>query len=174
MATYTPINLPEMQELLKVEKGWVLVEPPGAECYFDFIPKKLAALQRPPIKNLKASVKPQQEVTAITIRVYSTIVHGASRSCGTDAIRVCIVAAITNKDAGILKGIQSFKRVHRTQNWRENLTARVTEAYDWANNNIRFCPDCGSVLTVRLSNQGKQFFGCIQYPQCKHTESMRK
>ena len=36
----------------------------------------------------------------------------------------------------------------------------------------RKCPDCKSDLIVRRSKAGNEFFGCSNYPTCKHTESV--
>lgn len=36
---------------------------------------------------------------------------------------------------------------------------------------ITLCPVCGSVLVKRTSKNGYAFFGCSNYPACKHTQS---
>jgi len=35
------------------------------------------------------------------------------------------------------------------------------------------CPKCGAGLTLRRRKKdGKEFFGCERYPECKHTEPL--
>lgn len=38
----------------------------------------------------------------------------------------------------------------------------------------RNCPLCKSQLVIRYNKSGEDFFGCSQYPTCKHTEPIAK
>jgi len=62
----------------------------------------------------------------MVVRVYSSIAKatGVSRAVGGDAIRVCAV------DLKLNRGMISAQRVHRVENWRENLRTRVLEVRD--------------------------------------------
>lgn len=102
-ATYTPVTLGEMVELLTPAKGWCAVELERVqEHVLDWRVKRYAA--------------------NIVVRVYTSVkkATGHGRGCGRDAIRVCAVNLDT--DRGLVKS----KRVHRVENWRENLKARIT------------------------------------------------
>jgi hypothetical protein len=174
MERYTPINLPEMAELLKTEKGWVCISPYGnVESYFDFKLNMLSNFKTDVVEDISKGAIERIRGTSVFIRVYSSIVGQQSREVGKDAIRVCIIAEVPTKEYKRVVGIQSFTRVHRTANWRDNLRKRVQEAFDWAVNNVRSCKLCGQLLVVRCNKRGIQFFGCSGYPTCKHTEPYR-
>ena len=38
----------------------------------------------------------------------------------------------------------------------------------------KICPECGKPLVIRKGFKGKLFFGCTGYPNCKHTENLKK
>ena len=152
-AHYTPITLCEMSELLKKEKGWNLNRPSVTEeCFYDYTVKAIAA------KDM-----------VIFIRVYSSIPgNEVSRDVGADAIRVCILAQLKDRQVGI----RGFSRVYRTQGWRDNLRERVLEALEFAKTKLKLCK-CGSIMVVRKARKtGNQFYGCSQYPACMHTEAI--
>ena len=103
---FVQIQLSEMKELFKAEKGWIFLDPSSnsniKEYVFDLELKKHPG---------------------VFVRVFSSIsVHTDSvRKCGEDAIRVC--AFDTKKKRGLVKSL----RTNRTKNWRINLKNRVVE-----------------------------------------------
>ena len=101
-ATYTLVTLDQMQDVLKADKGWKVIDCSGKEHVFEW---------NVPSRN------------GIVIRVYTSIHKDTSvgRRKGGDAIRVCAVNTI--KDRGLVKS----RRVHRTQGWRDNLRSRVMD-----------------------------------------------
>lgn len=107
-ATAVQITLSEMNEFLRAERGWKLAEIKFhcEEHVYDWSP----FADRP----------------WVVVRVYSSVDKhtGVSRKVGGDAIRVCAVN--TASDRGLLHSV----RVHRVENWRENLRARVIECRD--------------------------------------------
>jgi hypothetical protein len=103
-ATYTPISWSELREVLKADK-WSEVDG-YRERVLDF-----------PIKD-----------TGCVVRVYTSIAkhNDSSRGKGKDAIRVCAVNLKTQR------GMVKSRRVHRTQNWRDNLKKRILETLNIA------------------------------------------
>jgi len=145
-STYTEITLAEFKELLKEEKGWVIKK--DKEIIFDYsIP-------------LKNSIP-------IIIRVYSSIssTNTVSRTYGTDAIRVCLLAETDTN----LMGLKSYPRINRTQNWSTAIKDRVTAAIHYAKT-LPTCSKCGKPMSERTNTKnGNTFLGCIGYPACKNT-----
>jgi len=104
-AKYTPITLTEMTDLL-VPKGW-----------YDATP----STSREHVLHWRC----KRYADNIVLKVYTSIAtaHGQGRSKGKDAIRVCAVNLTTDK------GLIASKRVHRVENWRENLLARIKSVF---------------------------------------------
>lgn len=142
-AKYVSIFLQDMQEVLKAEKGWRYYAPPSSEIYFRYDFKQHEGLY---------------------ILVYTSIVPQGmeSRECGKDAIRTALQLHIPgNKDETIIK---TFTRVHRTQNWRTNLIARIKEAYVYTKNPAIICPRCGNILSLKRNKSNNELFqGCVGY-----------
>lgn len=109
-AHYQNVSIEEMRGLLDSSKGWKESESEGRvkESVFHY--------------NLKRHPH-------ILVKIYTGIKKesGASRSVGKDAIRVCAVNLAT--DRGWIKA----KRVHRTQNWRDNLKGRIIQVISESN-----------------------------------------
>ena len=101
-ATYTPVSLAEMVELLSPAKGWNEV-----------------TLDR--VQEHVLDWRVHRFAETVVVRVYTSvrISDDAGRGCGKDAIRVCAVNLDT--DRGLVKA----KRVHRVENWRINLRKRI-------------------------------------------------
>ncbi|WP_226860267.1 topoisomerase DNA-binding C4 zinc finger domain-containing protein [Desulfoluna spongiiphila] len=42
---------------------------------------------------------------------------------------------------------------------------------------VRTCPRCGGELILRTAkkgpNAGLQFYGCVSFPKCRHTEQIK-
>lgn len=100
-AHYYNVSLDEMRSLLQPAKGWrEELNPRSKEAIFQY---------------------PLRDKPEILIKVYTGIVAGGSRKVGKDAIRVAAVNVRTDK--GWIKS----KRVHRVENWRENLKGRILQ-----------------------------------------------
>jgi Family of unknown function (DUF6011) len=107
-ATAVQITLSEFTAFLRPERGWspVQVHFRCDEHVFDWVPF--------------------EEHPKMVVRVYSSISKhtNVSRQVGGDAIRVCAVDLASNR------GMIAAQRVHRVENWRENLKARVLQVRD--------------------------------------------
>jgi len=98
----------------------------------------------------------------ICIRVYSGISKHTmqSREKGADAIRVVVFFRDTEGTIGKVGG---NKRVHRVENWRNNLQNRIDA---WEEAIEHKCDKCGSPMAVRTvkkegPNKGRQFYSCL-------------
>jgi hypothetical protein len=107
---YTPVTLPEFEEVLKAEKGWQKIES-TKETIFVF---------------------PLTSRPHIVIKVYYSIGmnHKTCREKGADAIRVCAVN--TEKNIGWIK----TRKVLRVEGWRNNLQNAVMDIYTKAKKRI--------------------------------------
>lgn len=101
-------------------------------------------------------------VIPCSLRVYSSIVNGISRGIGEDAIRVSVWASTPR---GIIM-LGGAKRVHRVENWRNNLCARLADRDEIMR---PFCPICGAPALLRKPKAGASwtpFYGCLRFPVC--------
>lgn len=90
-----------------------------------------------------------------TVRIYSGInPDGNSRGVGSDAIRVCLVSRNSN---GKVFGCQKDRRVNRTQNWRANLSERLTH---FRCDDIAWCPRCDAPAAYS-KRTGKHYCSAI-------------
>jgi hypothetical protein len=106
-----------------------------------------------------------EEGIPLTVRVYTSIKDGSARGRGKDAIRV----GIFMKDGdGEIKRVGGTKRVNRIKTWRKNLANRLENWRDLLG------PDCphGHGPMVKRDGQYGEFYGCNNYPSCKHTEQV--
>lgn len=112
-ATYTPITLDEMRSLLQEGRGWKMLNDGHQEYIF---------------------ARDIVTLPGVQIKVYSSVpLHGASaRACGQDAIRVCAIRKVNNEWKGLVKA----QRVHRTQNWRDNLMTRIQTVFETAKQRV--------------------------------------
>ena len=81
---------------------------------------------------------------------------GAGRKVGKDAIRVVLLM----RTQGPLRPIFKTKRVHRVENWRENLRTRMNEAFEQIHE--KPCPYCQAILVRRNGKHGT-FYSCINW-----------
>jgi hypothetical protein len=102
----------------------------------------------------------------LTLRVYTTIDKrsGLPREKGSDAIRIALFGIDSD---GNPKLIGADTRVHRTQNWKQNLAERL----DGATEKL-IGPKCsnGHRMALRSGPSGK-FWGCTEYPRCEETRN---
>lgn len=117
------------------------------------------------------------------VRVYTSCTRGAEvlRECGDDAIRVCVMAKVKDKDGHLKrdKPLSEGRKVLRTApkgehdarvaTFLERLKTIVREAYV-ASKEVPVCRECGNAMAERHSNYG-MFLGCTLYPECKSTKS---
>lgn len=61
-------------------------------------------------------------------------------------------------------------------NWIKEINPNVTakEIIKNVEPKKRKCPKCTEVLVVRTNKNNQSFFGCTNYPTCKHTEAINK
>ena len=102
----------------------------------------------------------QRAARAATLRVYTSVVAGESRSKGKDAIRVCL---FQRGEDGAIRLVGGDRRVHRVEGWRKNLGERLD---NWMELTGPDCPKCGKMMANRKSKYG-HFWGCSDYPNCK-------
>lgn len=143
-ATYTKISDAEMHEHL-VHLGFEKIDLPGTY-------EKVYA-KRVDVYGLMLS-----------LRVYTTIEQGSgSRKVGKDAIRCELVwRAVKDTPQGdepYVFVVGRSVRVHRTQNWKNNLGKRVEK---WLEMLGPACPKCGAPMLVRSGKHG-EFFGCSTF-----------
>lgn len=115
------------------------------------------------IEGVKEAVYEQPYADRAKIRVYSTISGYSNREVGSDAIRV-----VCTYDGDVF---HTETRVHRTQNWRKNMLARIDNI--WRLKPIpRKCKACGLGHQVPKKGKHGMFYGCTKYPKCKATMKM--
>lgn len=75
------------------------------------------------------------------------------------------LASVTN-----VKLIDRYKLVNFINEIKPSITP--TEVKKIIQPKARKCPECKNDLIIRRSKAGNEFFGCSNYPTCKHTESI--
>lgn len=102
------------------------------------------------------------------LKIYSSIWRDTdvTRDVGSDAIRIVVASAQTGKPVR-----PGFTRIHRVQNWRNNLRARISEAVSSLGVDMT-CPACKSILFLKRNKQKEvTFLGCSKYPKCRFTKN---
>jgi hypothetical protein len=101
----------------------------------------------------------------VTMRIFTGIAkNGESRGKGEDAIRV---ALFTKDNTGRIYPAAGSKRVHRVKGWAKNLKERIDAMQPIV------CTRCNNIMVVRKNKLNKSdFYGCLSYPKCKHTEEV--
>jgi hypothetical protein len=101
------------------------------------------------------------------IWVYSTIDKrdNLSRDCGTDAIRVMLYHEPTDTR------FWSLPKVLRVESWRKNLRRRCRLAAALLTTfGDTICPNCSAPMRYVPNGKKKAFWGCVNYPSCRHVE----
>jgi hypothetical protein len=147
---YTPVALSDLHELIESFK---LAPSQGggtrSEVYFDW--------------RLKPTNKGGP---TLAIRLFSSVPANAeaARDCGEDAFRVCLVRSPGTPKAERILCV--LPRVHRTQNWRDNLRTRLRLA--WQLLTAEKCPACGArMYPERRKKNNELFWSCSRFPSCK-------
>ncbi len=98
-------------------------------------------------------------INDIHLKVFSSIVGGTSREIGTDAIRVVGWDMVSDRPMSASEG-----RVNRTDNWAENLKARIQTVVSKVveMRDAPKCPKCGGMMSEMKGKFGK-FMGCLNY-----------
>lgn len=109
----------------------------------------------------------------LSLRVYTGInPNGNSRDVGADAIRCNIFwRKVVDGKAEMVK-VWTSKRVNRVESWQKNLADRLLSA-NVASTSFKLCSECGGLMVIRTTKgkKGSEFYGCGNYPNCKHTEA---
>ena len=103
------------------------------------------------------------------IRVYSTICKRdkESRGTGEDSIKVNVI----HKESG--RPLFTATRTYRTPGWDERLQKKIKELIE-KKSEVTKCDKCGSVMVIRENNDnGNEFYGCTQWPDCEHTKPVQ-
>lgn len=146
MANYVNITQQEVEEFL--------------------LPQGFQKIQFDPSVNIRELVYSKRvdvDGLVLSLRVYTGInPDGNSRDVGADAIRCAIFWRMSD---GTIKKIASSKRVHRVKGWRNNLGERIATLKPAP---IK-CKHDGAPMVARKGTFG-EFYGCANFPECKHTE----
>lgn len=108
----------------------------------------------------------------VCMRIYSSIVRGAARDCGEDAIRVCLVTKFLDEnEKEAVRGFGHSKRVYRVEGWKKNLQQRIDA---WEGLQSPPCPHCAAPMVARKGKHG-EFWGCLMFKHgCKGSCNMEK
>lgn len=90
---------------------------------------------------------------------------GYAAATGEDSIRLSLVfngRGLAKMDAW----------TNRTKGWQGRLEEKLATLYD-RGKSLLDCPDCGGILILRDGRNGL-FWGCANYPHCKHTQNYVK
>lgn len=101
-----------------------------------------------------------------TIRIFSSLskTTGKARDKGSDAIRVQVLHTESDRP------VMAQKRVNRIQTYCKNLRKRINNIVG-NKDHLNYCPRCDSLLVLRKNKSDKsKFYGCLSYPDCRHTE----
>lgn len=120
------------------------------------------------------------------VRVYSSVANGTTRDVGEDAIRVVLINTVTDRPVKIMgegrKGGKKSKagsRINRTAPTGIPTEERVAGLLGRLRDRCRDyfyhivanpCPKCHGALSLRHGG-GNDFYGCTNFPECKHTQS---
>lgn len=103
------------------------------------------------------------------VRVYSSVDKRSddTRSCGKDAIRVCLLYDKPGEDSGV-EPLAKQPHTKRMPNWVSNLTPKVESLLANVPGNIHGCDNCGSMMVIRTNGStGEDFYSCLG---CRNTE----
>lgn len=108
-ATFVQVSLEEMDKVIR--RGFRAMDPKvGRSSYGEVL----------------YELTPDDEDPETIIRIQTSIFQGAqARGEGEDSIRVTIINAKSNRP---ITG--KYQRVHRTQNWKDNLRSRIEDAIE--------------------------------------------
>ncbi len=121
------------------------------------------------------------------VRVYSSVANGVSRAVGEDAIRVVLFDTRTDRPVKIMgegrknrdRKSKAGSRINRTARQCIPTEDRIAELLGRLRDRCRDyfyhvitneCPKCGNALAMRHGG-GKDFYGCTNFPECKHSQS---
>lgn len=126
------------------------------------VPQGFTKIALPKTTELVYGKRVDRDGIQLTLRVYTGIEAGVSRSVGEDAMRAAVFLRTAD---GTVKMAGGSKRVHRVEGWKKNLQNRLDK---WAELLGPACPRCKSLMVERKGSSGK-FYGCTSFPDCKAT-----
>ena len=99
-------------------------------------------------------------IPGVRVLVYSSIPEGAedSRGLGEDSIKLTMLSVETDRPL-----LKKQPYVARTKGWRVSLMEHIIELIEKLGT---ACGKCGGP-TVERGTVGKEFYGCIKFPECK-------
>jgi hypothetical protein len=76
----------------------------------------------------------------------------------------------------VKQGNRMFERMGQIEKlmpeyWEDALIRELKRTEEFLADH-EFCSDCGSLLIVRRSKKGKEFYGCTSFPKCRYTKSV--
>ncbi|MFX0117619.1 MAG: hypothetical protein ACFFB3_23950 [Candidatus Hodarchaeota archaeon] len=106
---------------------------------------------------------PTAPAKELSIWVYSTIAHktGVSRRLGSDAIRIMMLYQGKNV---VIKESKTLRK----GNWKENVKRKIRSLMDRTTEHQ--CPQGHPLVQRERKKDGKRFYGCVMFPQCKYTQ----
>lgn len=147
MANYVNITQQEIEEFL--------------------LPQGFQKMELPNVKELVYGKRIDQDGLPLCLRVFTGInPDGNSRTVGEDAMRCYL---IWKREDGDTRIIASSKRVHRVKGWRNNLDERIATLKPAP---IK-CKHDGAPMVARKGTFG-EFYGCANFPECRHTEKKER
>ena len=171
MGTYVEIKLDEFKKEIENEMGFTCVNPnrevsnPRGGYAEEYIYERVVKHHNP--EDMMQALR--GEDFRYSIRIYSSIDRrtNTTRNSGQDAIRVTLYDLFKERP------VKVEKRVNRTQNALVNMRARAREMWQYVSTRNNVCPTCQSLLVKRTAKRTKkQFLGCSNYPECKHTQNI--
>jgi len=114
------------------------------------------------------------------VRVYTSLAvgEGAVRDCGEDAVRLVLGATLAGDGGPRFKPLGESRRIYRTAPkgtadervavFVKRLRDAIREFYVLALH-VPKCPSCKGSMARRASKDGRSFFGCVKYPECRGT-----
>ncbi|MFQ5980960.1 MAG: hypothetical protein ACE5OZ_22705 [Candidatus Heimdallarchaeota archaeon] len=104
---------------------------------------------------------PVQKAKELSIWVYSTIPHstGISRKLGADAIRIMIFY----EDRKI---VMRETKTLRKGKWKDNVERKIRSLMKRTTD--KRCPQSHPLVQRTRKKDGKPFYGCALFPECKY------
>jgi hypothetical protein len=99
----------------------------------------------------------------LELRVFSTLQNGSARDRGDDAIRNVVWSLEDDRP------VSGRRKTLRIESWRSNLRPKIQDmALNWREAINPRCDECEAWMARRESEHG-EFWGCSNYPNCRHT-----
>lgn len=104
-------------------------------------------------------------VKRVAIMIRSSVdISGYAAATGKDSIRLWLVNSQTNKPLG--EKVDAYTT--RVSGWQERMTEKLRTLYA-RGLEMHDCPKCETGIMVERTGKYGKFYGCNNYPNCKHT-----